>query len=62
MSKFYSDADCMRKSTQHWELAGRARMDGDPADEKRHIALARKWERRAAEGGWQQPAKRGESQ
>lgn len=58
MPKFYTDAQCMRKANQHWDMAGLARQDFDRQDELRHTSLARKWERRAAEGGWQQPAKR----
>lgn len=38
-----------RKADQHWELAGMARLDGDFADEARHMKLARELERRIRE-------------
>lgn len=34
-----------RKADQEWEMAGLARRDGDKADEARHTAKARKYER-----------------
>ena len=48
----YSAEECRRKANQHWEMAGLARQDRDRADEARHTKEARKWDERAASGGW----------
>lgn len=56
MQRFYTPEQCRRKADQHWDMAGLARQDRDRQDELRHTSLARKWDRRAAEGGWDEPA------
>lgn len=43
---------CRRKADQHWEMAGLARQDGDKVDAERHTQLARLWDQRARDGGW----------
>lgn len=37
------------KANQHWEMAGLARADGDKADEQRHTAKAREFDKLASE-------------
>lgn len=38
-----------RKSSQHWDMAGLARQDGDKADEERHTKLARQFDQELAD-------------
>lgn len=45
----WSIVDLVRKVDQHWEMAGLARLDGDEKDATRHIALAKKYQRRLEE-------------
>ena len=52
MSKFYSIEQCMRKSDQHWDMAGLARADGDTKDAKHQTEQALLWRDRARNGGW----------
>lgn len=54
MAKFYDAASCRRKADQEWDMAGLARQDGDLEASEQHTANARKWDQRAAEGGWQE--------
>ena len=49
MTEQHTKEKCRRKADQHWDMAGLARMDRDPVDEKRHTALAREWEQRYRE-------------
>jgi hypothetical protein len=39
----------IRKSDQHWDMAGLARQDRDMKDAERHTAIAREYLRRAGE-------------
>jgi hypothetical protein len=57
MSKFYDVNACLKKGDKHWELAGLARQDGDSKDEERHTKLARLWDQRAKEGGYEEESK-----
>ncbi len=50
--KSYDQRECWKKADQHWELAGLARQDRDPDDERKNTDLARMWEKRAREGGY----------
>lgn len=38
-----------RKADQEWDMAGLARQDRDPTDEKRHTDKAREYERQLGE-------------
>jgi hypothetical protein len=50
----YDEAACRRKADQHYEMAGLASQDGDKADAARHIELAKLWDQRAKDGGYQE--------
>jgi hypothetical protein len=51
--KLYSAEYCRRKEDQHWEMAGLARQDGDKKDEAEHTRMAKLWQQRVRDGGWE---------
>ena len=53
MGKWYSAEHCARKADQHWDMAGLARQDGDKVDSEHQTKLARLWDQRARQGGWE---------
>lgn len=52
MARLYTKEECLRKSDQHWEMAGLARQDNDMKDAEKQTEQARLWHKRAFDGGY----------
>jgi len=58
MSRYYTPEECRRKADQHWDMAGLARQDRDYIDAEKHTRMARVWDARVVDGGFEEKSEK----